>query len=151
MNIKGEHWLPATPEVVWQSLHDEDTLRATIPGCQELAQTGPRTFSGSASVGIGMIKGLYHGALELVKEEPHTFAEIRIDSESGHARIQGTGHVYLEASDGGTLVRYEGDAQISGRLAAVGQRLLPSASKSLTNSFLKNVEDFLTREGSKER
>jgi carbon monoxide dehydrogenase subunit G len=53
--------------------------------------------------------------------------------------------VYLEASDGGTLVRYEGDARISGPLAAVGQRLLPSAAKSQTETFFKNVQAVLQK------
>lgn len=146
MNIKGEHWLPAPPEVVWESLHDEETLKATIPGCQELRQTAPNAFEGSASVGIGVIKGLYSGTVELVKEEPYSYAEINIDTTSGHAEIRGNGKVHLEKSDGGTMVRYEGEARISGMLAAVGQRLLPSATRSLTQSFLKNVEEVLTQE-----
>lgn len=145
MNIQGEHWLPAPPEVVWDSLHDEETLRATIPGCQELAQTAPNVYSGSANVGVGVIKGLYRGSLELTEEEPYTGAKIRIDTRSGHAEIRGTGSVRMDASDGGTLVKYEGEAQITGMLAAVGQRLLPSVSKSLVQSFLKNVEAELSR------
>jgi carbon monoxide dehydrogenase subunit G len=143
MNIQGEHWLPATPEVVWDTLHDEATLRRTIPGCQELTQTAPNVFSGAASVGIGVIKGLYRGSLELLEEQPYSGAKIRIDTRSGHAEIHGSGSVELEASDGGTLVRYEGEAQIRGPLAAVGQRLLPSATKSLTEKFLQNVAQTL--------
>jgi len=143
MNIQGEHWLSAPPQVVWDSLHDEETLRATIPGCQELTRTAPNVFTGAASVGIGVIKGLYRGTLELLEEEPFSGAKIRIETRSGHAEIRGSGSVQLEASDGGTLVKYEGEARITGMLAAVGQRLLPSASKALTEAFLKNVEQKL--------
>ena len=150
MDIKGERWLPAPPEVVWDRLHDVDTLRATIPGCKELTQTAPNCFEGSASVGIGVIKGLYKGTLELVREVPHSEADLAIDARSGHAEIRGTGDIFLEASGDGTLVRYRGEARISGPLAAVGQRLLPSATKSLTESFLKNVETFL-REQSEDK
>jgi carbon monoxide dehydrogenase subunit G len=148
MNIQGEHWLPATPEVVWETIHDEAILKATIPGCQELRQTSPTSFSGAANVGIGVIKGLYRGTLQLEEEQPFTAAKIRIDTRSGHAEIHGTGSVELKPSDGGTLVKYEGDARISGMLAVVGQRLLPSASKSLTEQFLKNVEDVLAKQSS---
>jgi carbon monoxide dehydrogenase subunit G len=145
MNIQGEHWLPSSPQVVWDSLHDGETLRATIPGCKELTKTGPNVFTGAASVGIGAIKGLYRGSLELTEEQPYSGAQIRIETRSGHAEIRGTGSVRLEESDGGTLVKYEGEAHISGMLAAVGQRLLPSATKSLIEHFLKNVEQELTR------
>jgi len=143
MNIEGEHWLPAPPEIVWETLHDEATLRATIPGCQELTQTAPTVFTGAASVGVGVIKGVYHGSLELLEEQPYSSAKIRIETRSGHAEIRGNGSVQLEPSNGGTLVRYHGDAQITGMLAVVGRRLLPSASKSLTETFLRNVEETL--------
>jgi carbon monoxide dehydrogenase subunit G len=144
LNIQGEHWLPAPPQVVWDSLHDEDTLRATIPGCQELTQPAPNIFIGAANVGVGVIKGLYRGSLDLTEEVPYTSAKIRIETRSGHAEIRGTGSVRMEPSDGGTLVKYEGEAQITGMLAAVGQRLLPSVSKSLIQSFLRNVEQQLS-------
>jgi carbon monoxide dehydrogenase subunit G len=143
MDITGQHWLPAPPEIVWETLHDESTLRLTIPGCKELKQTSPGIFTGSASVGIGVIKGLYKGTLELMEESPFTGAKIRVEARSGHAEIRGLGEVDLEGSDGGTLVRYRGEARISGPLAAVGQRLLPSATRMLTQQFLKNVEDAL--------
>jgi hypothetical protein len=151
MDITGEHWLPAPPEIVWETLHDEATLRLTIPGCKELTQTAPNAFAGSASVGIGVIKGLYKGTLELTEENPYSGATIRVEARSGHAEIRGTGDVQLEASDGGTLVRYRGEARISGPLAAVGQRLLPSATKSLTQAFLKNVEDALQQRDFEEK
>ena len=143
MEIKGEHWLPAPPEVVWDSLHDVDTLRETIPGCKELTQTAPNCFEGSATVGIGVIKGLYKGGLELTLENPYSEACVNVSARSGHAEIRGTGDISLELSGDGTLVRYRGEARISGPLAAVGQRLLPSATRSLTESFLRNVEKVL--------
>jgi carbon monoxide dehydrogenase subunit G len=143
MDIKGERWLPAPPEVVWERLHDVDTLRATIPGCKDLTQTAPNRFEGSASVGIGVIKGLYKGSIELVLEVPPKQAQLVINARSGHAEIRGTGDISLDLSGEGTMVHYQGEARISGPLAPVGQRLLPSATKSLTESFLKNVEAFL--------
>jgi carbon monoxide dehydrogenase subunit G len=146
MDIQGTHWLSAPPKVVWDSLHHEETLRATIPGCQELTQTSPNVFTGAASVGIGVIKGLYHGSLELTEEEPYSGASIEIDARSGHAEIHGTGKVRLESSEGGTRITYEGEARINGMLAAVGQRLLPSASKSLIAAFLRNVEEELSHQ-----
>jgi carbon monoxide dehydrogenase subunit G len=143
MEIKGERWLPAPPEVVWERLHDVDTLRATVPGCKELTQTAPNCFEGAASVGIGVIKGLYKGGIELTLEKPYSEACVAVSAKSGHAEIKGTGDISLEPSGEGTMVRYRGEAKISGPLAGVGQRLLPSATKSLTESFLKNVEAFL--------
>jgi hypothetical protein len=146
MDIKGERWLPAPPEVIWATLHDVDTLRATIPGCKELTQTASNRFEGSATVGVGVIKGLYKGGLELLLEVPPSRAQVVVNARSGHAEIKGTGDILLEPSGEGTLVSYHGEARISGPLAAVGQRLLPSATKSLTESFLKNVDEVLRKQ-----
>ena len=145
MQISGEIKLPAPPDTVWQALHDVDVLRATVPGCQELTQTGPDSFTGAATVGIAVIKGLYKGTLQLVEQREPEFAKIAVQAKSGHAEIRGEGELALEVSDGVTLLRYTGDARISGPLAVVGQRLLPSVSKSLTEQFFKNIEEYLTK------
>ena len=147
MEIAGQHQLPAPPETVWRLLHDVDSLRNTVPGCKELEQTDTDAFAGSATVGIGVIKGLYKGTMRLVEQREPSFARVEVQARSGHAEIRGEGEVSLEPSDGGTLLRYKGDARISGPLAAVGQRLLPSAAKSQTEAFFKNVESALQSAG----
>jgi carbon monoxide dehydrogenase subunit G len=145
MLISGEIKLPAPVDTVWRALHDVDVLRATVPGCQELTQTSPDTFTGAATVGIAVIKGLYKGTLQLLEQREPVFARIAVQAKSGHAEIRGEGELSLAAADGETMLRYSGEALISGPLAAVGQRLLPSASKSLTEQFFRNVEQHLLR------
>ena len=145
MQISGEIRLSAPVDTVWQALHDVDVLRATVPGCQELTQTSPEAFTGAATVGIAVIKGTYKGTLQLLEQREPEFARIAVQAKSGHAEIRGEGELALEAVDGATLLRYSGDARISGPLAAVGQRLLPSASKNLTEQFFRNVEEYLTK------
>jgi carbon monoxide dehydrogenase subunit G len=143
MLISGESRLPAPVDTVWRALHDVDVLRVTVPGCQELTQTSPETFIGAATVGIAVIKGLYKGTLKLLEESAPDFARVAVRAKSGHAEISGEGELSLEPSNGGTLLRYKGEARINGPLAVVGQRLLPAASKSLTDQFFRNVEQYL--------
>ena len=145
MIISGERRLSAPTGAVWRALHDVAVLRAALPGCQELEQTGPQRFSGAANVGIAVIKGLYRGTLTLLEEQEPSFARVQVEARSGHAEIRGEGSVSLEPADGATLLRYTGEAHIRGPLAAVGQRLLPSASKSLADQFFRNVEEWLLR------
>jgi carbon monoxide dehydrogenase subunit G len=145
MLISGEIRLPAPVDAVWRALHDVDVLRATVPGCRELTQTSPESFAGTATVGIAAIKGLYKGTLQLVEQRAPEFARIAVQAKSGHAEIRGDGELSLEASDSETLLRYAGEARISGPLASVGQRLLPSASKSLTEQFFRNLEEHLLK------
>jgi carbon monoxide dehydrogenase subunit G len=147
MEIAGQHQLPAPPETVWRLLHDVDSLRNTVPGCKELEQTDGDVFAGSATVGIGVIKGLYKGTMRLVEQREPSFARIEVQARSGHAEIKGEGEVSLEPSDGGTLLRYR---RPYGGPLAWRQRLLPSAAKSQTETFFKNVEAALSRHSGQE-
>src|SRR5690349_8691523 len=145
MKITGEVTLPAPVEAVWKALHEVDVLRETVPGCRELEQTAPDTYTGSATVGIAVMKGLYKGTLSLVEQREPEFARIAVHAKSGHAEIDGTGELALEASGDQTLLRYTGDASIKGPLAVVGGRLLPSASKQMTEDFFRNVSAYLAK------
>jgi uncharacterized protein len=148
MDISGECWLPAARDEVWRLLHDVDALRRCVPGCQALEQTGLDVFSGSANVGIGVIKGLYRGTLRLLEEQEPDFARVKVEARSGHAEIKGEGQFSLAESEGGTVLRYTGAAHISGPLAAVGQRLLPSATKTMTEAFFRSFEEVLVESSS---
>ena len=143
MIVRGEHGLLASAELVWRALHDVGVLRATVPGCEELDQTGPDEFTGAASVGIAIIKGLYRGKLKLLEEQEPSFISVQVEARSGHAEIRGKGSLHIEPAGDATLLRYEGEARISGPLASVGQRLLPSASKALIEQFFRNLDDWL--------
>jgi hypothetical protein len=145
MQISGEVRLSAPVESVWRALHDADVLLATVPGCKELTQTSPEVYAGTATVGIAVIKGTYKGTLKLVEQREPAFARIAVQAKSGHAEISGDGQLDLEASGDQTLLRYRGDASIKGPLAVVGARLLPSASKQLTEEFFRNVEEYLKK------
>ena len=134
MLISGESRLPATVDTVWHALHDVEVLRATVPGCQELTQTSPETFIGAATVGIAVIKGLYKGTLSLVEEREPEFARVTVQAKSGHAEISGEGELSLEASDAGTLLRYKGEARISGPIAVVGSDCSPPLRSPSPNS-----------------
>lgn len=140
MIISGERHIRAPREQVWAALHDIDILRRTIPGCREIEQTGERTYVGSASVGFAAIKGVYSGSVTLLEENDPSSLKLVVEARSGHAQIKGDVSVELEPNDGGTLVRYTGDARVSGPIAVFGQRLLPSATRALSEEFFANLE-----------
>lgn len=146
MHVSGQHSLSAQPTEVWDALHDVRLLRAAVPGCDDLEETGPGEYSGSARVGIAVIKGRYRGSVKLSQEVAGESVRVGVDARSGHARISGEGALSLEPAGAGTLVRYSADVHIHGPLASVGQRLLPSASKSLTEQFFRNLERALNEE-----
>ncbi len=128
------------PEVVWRALHEVDLLRQTLPDCESLEQTAPDTFSGVARIGIAVIKGRYTGHVTLSEEQEPQFLRISVEAHSGHAQIKGNASVTLEPDGAGTCLTYDGEAHLHGPLAAVGQRLLPVASKTMAARFFGNLE-----------
>ena len=140
MKISGELRLAVDRERLFRAIHEVAILRETVPGCEALEQTAPDTYTGTAKVGIAVIKGTYHGTVKLLEERGEEYIRVAVEAKSGHAEIRGEGGLTLTADGAITLLRYEGDAQVRGPLAAVGQRLLPSASKSLTEQFFHNIE-----------
>ena len=140
MNISGELRLAVDRDAVFQAIHDVAVLRETVPGCEELEQTAPDTYSGTAKVGIAVIKGTYRGYVKLLDERAPEYIRVAVEAKSGHAEIRGEGNLTLTADGGATKVRYDGDAKVRGALASIGSRLFPSASKSLTEEFFHNIE-----------
>jgi carbon monoxide dehydrogenase subunit G len=127
-------------------MHDVVILREVVPGCQELEETAPGIYSGAATVGIAVIKGLYKGNIRMIEEKAPSFLRLAVEARSGHAEIKGEGTLHLDAEDGGTRWTYDGDARLAGPLAGIGQRLLPSATKSLTEQLFRNLEARLQRD-----
>jgi carbon monoxide dehydrogenase subunit G len=143
MNVSGLYALPAPPDRVWSAIHDLDVLRLTLPGCESLEQTGPGTYQGVARVGVAVIRGTYKGTVRLTEEREPQYLRVTVEARSGHAEFKGDGTMMLEPSGSGSLITYAGDARVFGPVAAVGQRLVPSATKSLCERFLQNLEQTL--------
>lgn len=140
MRISGELALAVEQEQFFQAVHDVAVLRETVPGCERLEQAAPDLYTGRAKIGFAVVKGTYDGSVRILEERAPEYVRVRVEAKSGHAQISGEGDVQIVANGQGTLIRYQGDAQVRGPLAAVGQRLLPSASKSYIEDFLRNIE-----------
>jgi len=138
VKISGDLRLAVERGRLFRAIHDVDILRVTVPGCEALEQTAADTYTGTAKVGIAVIKGTYHGTVKLLEERGEEYIRVAVEAKSGHAEIRGEGGLTLTADGVNTQVR--------GPLAAVGQRLLPSASKSLTEQFFRNIEKKLQQE-----
>ena len=147
MNVSGTYLIHADPAAVWRAVHDVDVLRETLPDCERLEQTAPDTFTGAARVGFSVIKGTYNGTVRLLEEREPEFLRISVEARSSHAEIKGEGSLAFEATDEGSRVTYSGDARVFGPIAAVGQRLIPSAAKTLSERFFQNLDRKLSKHG----
>ena len=115
---------------------DPDAIKRCLPGCKQFEAVGPQEWEATMSVGIAAIPGTYGGRVRISDQEPETRYKLGVTGSGAGNRIRGEGVITLEELAGGkTRVSYEGDAQVQGPLAAVGQRLLPPAAKLLGDQF----------------
>jgi hypothetical protein len=139
MTMNGEVQLAAPPETVWEKLNDAATLKACIPGCQQLDKTSDNEFSAVATQKIGPVKATFKGKVTLSDIDPPHGYRISGQGEGGVAGFaKGGATVKLAPKDGGTLLSYAVEAQIGGKLAQLGQRLINGAAKKVADDFFKN-------------
>jgi carbon monoxide dehydrogenase subunit G len=141
MTMTGEVHLPASKDVVWAKLNDPEVLKACIPGCEELSKDDDTHFSAVAKVKLGPVKASFKGKVELLDLDPPNGYRIRGEGEGGVAGFaKGGARVMLSEVEEGTLLRYEVEAQVGGKLMQLGARLIDSVSKKLAGEFFASFE-----------
>lgn len=141
MKIRGSHSFAAPRSTVWEAILDPEVLSRTLPGCEDMAPVGDNRFRGKLKMKVGPVQGVFEGGVELLDLDPPNGYNLKMDGKGAPGFVNGTGSLRLEdADDGGTLLRYDLDARVGGRIAAVGQRLLDSSAKVLTRQGLQGLE-----------
>jgi len=128
--------LAASRQAVWQKLNDPAVLKACIPGCESLEVIGENEFQAIATNKIGPVKARFKGKVRLTDLDPPNGYRISGEGDGGIAGFaKGGATVALTEKDGGTLLTYNVEAQIGGKLAQLGQRLVNGAAKKLADDF----------------
>lgn len=136
--MNGEIQLAAPREVVWGKLNDPEVLKACIPGCEEL-KTDDNGFRAIAKMKVGPVSARFRGKITLSDLDPPNGYKIFGEGEGGVAGFaKGGAMVGLTDKDGGTLLCYKVEAQIGGKLAQLGQRLINGSAKKLADEFFAN-------------
>ncbi|MFZ5733534.1 MAG: SRPBCC family protein [Pseudomonadota bacterium] len=136
MTMTGEVQLAAPRQVVWEKLNDPAILKACIPGCEELEKTADGGFQAVARMKVGPVSARFKGKVMLSDLDPPNGYKISGEGEGGVAGFaKGGAVVGLTDKDGGTLLSYNVEAQIGGKLAQLGQRLINGAAKKLADEF----------------
>ena len=139
MTMNGEHQLAASQQTVWEKLNDPLVLKACIPGCELLDKTSDTGFQAVATIKIGPVKAKFKGNVTLSDLDPPNGYKISGQGEGGVAGFaKGGATVKLAPKDGGTLLSYTVEAQIGGKLAQLGQRLINGAAKKVADDFFGN-------------
>ena len=136
MVMSGEQQLAAPREKVWKMLNDPEVLKACIPGCQSLDVIGENQFQAVATNKVGPVKATFKGKVRLTDIDPPNGYKISGEGDGGIAGFaKGGASVHLVDKDGGTLLSYNVEAQIGGKLAQLGQRLVNGAAKKMADDF----------------
>ena len=136
MTMNGEYQLNAPREVVYAKLNDPEVLKACIPGCESLEMLSESEFQVVATNRIGPVKARFKGKVRLSDLNPPAGYKISGEGDGGIAGFaKGGATVNLTEKDGGTLLAYNVEAQIGGKLAQLGQRLVSGAAKKLADQF----------------
>jgi carbon monoxide dehydrogenase subunit G len=137
MKVEGAYTFPGQPQQVWDLLLDPESLRACIPGVESLTETSTDHWDAVMKVGVAAIKGTYKGKVGIVEKQPPTSYTLQVEGSGGPGFVKGSAKISLEAEGDGTRVKVDGDGQVGGMLAGVGQRMLPGVAKMLMNQFFE--------------
>ena len=139
MNMTGEVQLPASRETVWAMLNELAVLKSCIPGCESLDKDSDNEFRAVATIKIGPVKARWKGKVRFSNLDPPNSYSISGEGDGGVAGFaKGGAKVSLANKDGGTLLSYNVEAQIGGKLAQLGQRLINSVAKKTADDFFGN-------------
>ena len=140
MKIAGTHELHAPRERVFAALIDPDVLQRCIPGCESLEKSGDDVYVATMKAGIGPVKGTFKGNVQLQDMRPPEHYRMTVDGKGGPGFVKGSGNFNLAETNGATLITYEGEMQVGGVIAGVGQRMIEAAAKMLAAQFFKALE-----------
>lgn len=141
MKLAGSHTFAFPRTVVWAALMDPAVLARTLPGCERLERVGAEDrFAGALQVAVGPVKGQFQGTLDLTELHPPERYRMRLDGQGTSGFVKGEGAIWLEEVPAGTALHYDLDAEVGGRLAGVGQRLLESSARSVAKQGLAGLE-----------
>lgn len=146
VTMTGEVVLPADRATVWARLNDAETLKASIPGCESLEKLSDTEMQAVAKIKIGPVSARFKGKVNLTDLDPPNSYRIAGQGDGGIAGFaKGGANVKLSDADGGgTKLSYDVDAQIGGKIAQLGGRLINSTAKKLADEFFANFAKALS-------
>jgi uncharacterized protein len=144
MKIEGRFVFPASIELVWDLLTDPQSLQHCTPGCKQLNEIAADEFEATMEVGIGPIKGAFHGKISMKEKTPPRSYKLIVEGSGAAGFVRGEGALTLQAEAGDqTAVHVTGDGQVGGVMAGVGQRLVEGVAKQLMGQFFQCMQSRL--------
>lgn len=139
MELEGTYTFDAPQKVVWDALMDPNVLARIMPGCEELEEIEENKYQGVLKIKVGPVQGKFQGVITLSDVNAPNSYTLNVDGKGAPGFMKATGNVRLNGQGNSTIMEYDGTAQVGGRIASVGQRLLDSTAKALTRQSLDNL------------
>ena len=132
MKLEGEHLFNGPREEVWLLFRDPDILASALPGTQAINKVSDTEFDITMNVRVGPVSGIFTGKLVISDEVPPESCTLTADGRGGPGFVKGVGNVqFADQGDSTTMLKYDGEFQIGGTIASVGQRMIDSVAKSM--------------------
>jgi len=139
MKVAGEYTFDGPRDVVWEMLLDPDVLARVLPGAEKLEQVGENEYEGQLKIKVGPVQGDFQGKVRLEDIMPPDSYTMHVDGKGAAGFVKATGRLKLTPQDDRTVMTYDADAQVGGRLASVGQRLVDSAARAIIAQSLEGL------------
>lgn len=139
MKIAGTYKLDTSQERAYELLQDPDVLARCMPGCDSMVKTGQDEYAMRMKLLIASLSGQFEGKVKLTDHEPPNRFRMRVDGSGKIGFMKGEGLIVLSPDGDGTLLTYDGDVQLGGTMAAVGQRLVDTTSRMMLKRFFDKL------------
>ena len=142
MEMKGEQLIPAPQQVVWDALNEPEVLKACVPGCESIEKSGDNEYQVLMVARVGPVSAKFKGKLTLSDINPPSSYSISFEGQGGAAGFaKGSAQVRLSSAGAHTKLSYEVKANVGGKLAQIGSRLVDAAAKKVANDFFRNFNE----------
>jgi uncharacterized protein len=149
MDMTGERRIPAPRQKVWEALNDPEILKQSIPGCQEIERLSDTELTAKVRAKVGPVSANFAGKVTLSELDPPAGYTISGEGTGGVAGFaKGGARVTLDEEGGETVLRYTVQAQVGGKLAQIGSRLIDGAARKLADQFFTKFAEVVSPVGS---
>ncbi|HML17795.1 MAG TPA: carbon monoxide dehydrogenase subunit G [Bryobacteraceae bacterium] len=139
MKISGAYTLPFSPEQAYRLMQDPEALARAIPGCETLEKTGDDEYRMKMKMVLASLSGAFEGKVRIFDPMPPSSFRMAVDGAGKIGFLKGEGSLLMKPAAEETEVVYDGEVQVGGTIAAVGQRLIDSTAKMMIKRFFEKL------------
>jgi len=143
MDISGDFVFDVPRHLVWNMLQDPAVLEAVLPGGRNFKEVGDNEYTGELVIKVGPVQGIFQGKIQLSNFNAPESYWIEVNGSGATGVVNASGRLYLQARGQQTYMTYAGQADVGGRIASVGQRLLENAARSIIRQSLESLHDYM--------